>query len=71
VELAGSNLKPFANTYPHIKDHHLRLLDLRVPFESIEESHLTIQMLDNLYVHCVKWAALQTLMHILHVNRCK
>jgi hypothetical protein len=43
VELAGSNLKPFASTCPHIKDHHLRPLDLQVLFESLEESHLTIQ----------------------------
>ncbi len=71
MELASSNLKPFASTYPHIKAHHLRPLDLQVPFESIEESHLTIQMLDNLYVHCVKWVALRTLMHTLDVNRCR
>ncbi len=71
MELVGSNLNPFASTYPHIKDHHLRPLDLQVPCESIEESHLTIQILDNFYVHYVKWVALQTLMHTLDVNRCR
>jgi hypothetical protein len=43
MELVGSNLKPFASTCPHIKDHHLRPLDLQMPLESLEESHLTIQ----------------------------